>query len=118
MRSTILKKKLATRLKRKRRVRGSISGTADLPRVSIFKSNRYVTAQAIDDINGNTLASVNGKTLGVRANVEGAKVVGAKFAEALKAANINHIVFDRNGYQYHGVVKSFADSLRENDIKV
>ena len=118
MRSTILKKKLATRLKRKRRVRGSISGTALLPRVSIFKSNRYVTAQAIDDVNGNTIASANGKTLGVRANIDGAKVVGAKLAEALKSANIEQIVFDRNGYQYHGVVKSFADSLRDNGIKV
>jgi len=118
MRSTILKKKIATRLKRKRRVRGSISGTSDLPRVSIFKSNRYVYAQAIDDVNGNTIASANGKVLGVRANIEGAKVVGAKLAEALKAANIDSVVFDRNGYQYHGVVKSFAQSLRENDIKV
>ena len=118
MRATILKKKATTRKKRKLRVRGKISGTAELPRVSVFKSNRYFYAQAIDDINGNTLASADGKKLGVKSNIDGAKVVGEALAEALKTANLESVVFDRNGYQYHGVVKSFADSLRANGIKV
>jgi large subunit ribosomal protein L18 len=111
-------KKNALRIKRKARVRGKISGTADLPRVSIFKSNKYLSAQAIDDVAGNTLASVNGKSLGLGVSKESAAKVAAEFANNLKAKNIDSVVFDRNGYLYHGVVAAFADALRSNGIKL
>lgn len=109
-----LKKKL--RAKRKLRVRGNIFGIASKPRVSIFRSNRYLYAQAIDDQRGVTLASVDGKKLGVGNNKENAKEVAKVFADNLKKAGISEVIFDRNGYIYHGVVASFADALRENGI--
>ena len=112
-------KKNSLRLKRKRRVRGSIAaGTAQMPRVTIFRSNKYLTAQAIDDTTGTTLASVNSKTMNLSPTKANATLVGAAFAENLKAANIDTVVFDRNGYLYHGVVAAFADALRDNGIKV
>ena len=112
-----LKQKAAGRVRRKRRIRAKISGTATLPRVSIYRSNRYLTAQAIDDQNATTLAALNSKSIGVRANKESATKLGEAFAAKLKEAGINHVVFDRNGYQYHGVVAAFGDALRANEIK-
>lgn len=112
----VLRRKNALRGKRKLRVRGKIFGTAQKPRVSIFRSNRYLYAQAINDESGVTLASVDGKKLGMGNNKEEAKKIAASFAAALKEAGIAEVVFDRNGYLYHGVVASFADSLRENGI--
>jgi len=111
-------KKNSLRIKRKRRVRGSISGTASMPRVSIFKSNKYLSAQAINDVEGTTLASVNSKALDLSVNKENAVKVAAQFAENLKAAGIDTVVFDRNGYLYHGVIAAFAQSLRDNGIKL
>ncbi len=112
-------KKNSLRIKRKRRVRGSIAaGTAEMPRVSIFRSNKYLSAQAIDDVAGTTLASVNSKTMNLSANKTNAVAIAAQFSENLKAANIDTVVFDRNGYLYHGVVAAFADALRDNGIKV
>ena len=111
-------KKNATRIKRKKRVRGSISGTAQKPRVTIFKSNKYVSAQAINDVEGVTLTAVNSKAMGLNVSRENAAKVGAAFAETLKAAGIETVVFDRNGYLYHGVVAAFADALRDNGIKL
>ena len=105
------------RLQRKKRVRGKISGTEARPRVTIYKSNKHVYAQAIDDTKGHTLAYSDGAKLGVRSNKEGAVVVAKDLAEKLKAANIDTIVFDRNGYLYHGVVAEFATTLRDNGIK-
>ncbi|MBT0878895.1 MULTISPECIES: 50S ribosomal protein L18 [unclassified Campylobacter] len=118
MRANILKRKLSLRIKRKKRIRAKISGCATLPRVSIFKSNRTLYVQAIDDVKAHTIASVNGKKLGIKANIEGAKKLAAEFAKSLKAAKIEEAVFDRNGYLYHGVVAAFADALRENGIKL
>ncbi|MBD3809542.1 MAG: 50S ribosomal protein L18 [Sulfuricurvum sp.] len=112
-----LKNKAAKRLQRKRRIRSKISGCAALPRVSVFRSNRYISAQAINDEAGVTLAAVHSKTLGFKANVEGAQKAGEAFAKTLKDAGINEITFDRNGFLYHGVVKAFADALRANEIK-
>jgi len=117
MLKSIQRRKNKLRIQRKRRVRGKISGTVELPRLSIFKSNKHVSAQAIDDITGVTLASVSGQKLGLKATREDATKVGAAMADALKAKNIETIVFDRNGYLYHGVVASFADALREAGIK-
>lgn len=116
MTEKIIKHKRNLHLKRKRRVRSKVSGTSEFPRVSIFRSNRYFYAQAIDDVARVTLVDVSGKKLGLKANKEDAKKIGATFAESLKKNNITKVVFDRNGYLYHGVVASFADSMRENGI--
>ena len=113
-----LAKKNALRIKRKKRVRGSIFGTAEKPRVSIFKSNKYVSAQAINDVEGVTLAAVSSKAMGLNVNKENAVKVAAQLAENLKTAGIETVVYDRNGYLYHGVVAAFADALRENGIKL
>jgi large subunit ribosomal protein L18 len=112
-----LKAKVSRRLKRKRRIRAKISGTAALPRVSVFRSNRYLSAQAVDDNTSTTLASINSKTLSLKANKEDAAALGEAFAATLKAAGLNEVVFDRNGYQYHGVIAAFGDALRANEIK-
>ena len=117
MNAKVLKNKVANRLKRKRRIRAKISGSATLPRVSVFKSNRYLSVQAIDDVTATTLCAIHSKTTGHKANKEGATALGEAFAATLKAANIYEIVFDRNGYQYHGVIAAFGDSLRANEIK-
>lgn len=113
-----LAKKNALRIKRRKRVRGSIFGTAEKPRVSIFKSNKYVSAQAINDVEGITLAAVSSKAMGLNVNKENAVKVAAQLAENLKTAGIETVVYDRNGYLYHGVVAAFADALRENGIKL
>lgn len=113
----VMKQKLAKRIQRKRRIRSKISGCAALPRVSVFRSNRYLSAQAIDDTASVTLAAIHSKAKGLRANKDGAAALGAAFAETLKAAGITAIVFDRNGYQYHGVIAAFGDALRANEIK-
>ena len=113
-----LAKKNALRIKRKKRVRSNIFGTAEKPRVSIFKSNKYVSAQAINDVEGVTLAAVSSKAMGLNVNKENAIKVAAQLAENLKTAGIEKVVFDRNGYLYHGVVAAFADALRDNGIKL
>jgi large subunit ribosomal protein L18 len=113
-----LLKRDALRLRRKKRVRSKISGCAEMPRLTVFKSNKYFSAQAIDDIAGNTLAAVNSKSLNLTVSKENVKAVAAKLAETLKEKNIESVVYDRNGYLYHGVVASFADALRDNGIKL
>ncbi|MCT7909934.1 50S ribosomal protein L18 [Arcobacter lacus] len=113
-----LAKKVALRIKRKKRVRSNIFGTAEKPRVSIFKSNKYVSAQAINDVEGVTLTAVSSKTMGLNVNKENAGKVAAQLAENLKSAGIESVVYDRNGYLYHGVVAAFADGLRANGIKL
>ena len=113
-----LAKKNSLRIKRKKRVRGSIFGTAELPRVTVFKSNKFLSAQAINDVEGVTLAAVSSQVMNLSANKENAVKVAAQFAEVLKAAGIETVVFDRNGYLYHGVVAAFADALRDNGIKL
>ncbi len=119
-RSKELAKRDLRKLKRKRRIRGRISGTAEMPRVTIYKSNRYLIIQAIDDTKGHTLVHLNTAHLEEKlpSNIEGAKKAGVIFAEKLKNANIEKVAFDRNGYKYHGVVAAFADTLRENGIKL
>jgi large subunit ribosomal protein L18 len=118
MLKSIQKRKNKLRAQRKARVRGKIFGTAELPRLSVFKSNKYFYAQAIDDNAGVTLASVDGRKLGLKANQEDVKKIAAQMAKNLASKNIESVVFDRNGYLYHGVVASFADALREAGIKL
>lgn len=114
----VLKRKLSLRLKRKKRIRAKISGTNDCPRVSIFKSNKTLYVQAIEDVKATTICASDGKVLGLKANKEGAKALAIDFAQKLKDKNITNAIFDRNGYIFHGVIAVFADTLRENGIKL
>ncbi len=117
MLKSIQKRKNKLRAQRKARVRGKIFGTEELPRLSVYKSNKHFYAQAIDDNTGTTLASADGRKLGLKVNQEDVKKVAAEMAKNLASKNIENVVFDRNGYLYHGVVASFADALREAGIK-
>ena len=108
------------RLKRHKRIRGKISGTADRPRLSIFRSNKNIYAQLIDDVAGVTLASASTLDKAVSQDatkVEQAQAVGKAIAEAAKAKDITTVVFDRSGYLYHGRVSALADAARENGLE-
>ena len=117
MLKSIQKRKNKLRAQRKARVRGKIFGTETMPRLTIFKSNKHFYTQAVNDATGTTLASADGRKLGLKANQEDVKKVAAEMAKNLASKNIDAVVFDRNGYLYHGVVASFADALREAGIK-
>ncbi|WP_309499780.1 50S ribosomal protein L18 [Sulfurovum sp.] len=117
MLKSIQKRKNKLRAQRKARVRGKIFGSEILPRLTVFKSNKHFYAQAIDDNTGTTLASADGRKLGLKVNQEDVKKIAAEMAKNLASKNIETVVFDRNGYLYHGVVASFADALREAGIK-
>ena len=110
--------KPAQRLKRRRRVRAKIRGTAERPRISVFRSNRGVFAQLIDDDSGRTLASVNWTEADLRGLklMEQATRAGGLLADRAKAAGIDTAVFDRGGYKYHGRVKALADGAREGGL--
>jgi large subunit ribosomal protein L18 len=110
--------KPAARLKRRRRVRAKVSGTAERPRISVFRSNRGIFAQLIDDVAGRTLASVNWTEADLRAlrGAEQAHRAGELLAQRAKAAGIQTAVFDRGGYQYHGRVKALAEGAREGGL--
>ena len=112
-----LAKKSFLRLKRKKRIRGKINGTVQIPRLSVFKSNKYFYAQAIDDTTGHTLASVDSRVMKLIINKKNMPQIASKMAENLKAKNIEKIIFDRNGYQFHGVIAEFANALRDSGIK-
>lgn len=106
------------RLRIKHSIRAKISGVADKPRLSVFRSNTGIYAQIIDDVKGHTLAAASSKELGlVNGNVDNAKQVGAKLAEKALAAGVSTVVFDRNGYLYHGRVKAVAEGAREGGLK-
>ena len=112
--------KPAARLKRRRRVRSKVTGTAERPRVSVFRSNRGIHAQLVDDVSGRTLAAVSwteGDLRGLKP-MEQAGKAGELLAQRAKSAGIESAVFDRVGYQYHGKVKAFADGAREGGLKV
>ena len=112
--------KLEKRIRIKRRVRGKISGSSELPRLSVYKSNTEIYAQLIDDKSGKTLASASSREKGVDANgtkTEVSAAVGKAIAAKAKAAGIENIVFDRNGFVYHGRVKALADGAREGGLK-
>ena len=106
------------RLKRHRRIRGKISGTAERPRLSIFRSDKNIYAQLIDDVAGVTLASAStlDENVSDATKVEQAAAVGKAIAEAAKAKDISTVVFDRSGYLYHGRVQALADAARENGL--
>ena len=105
------------------RIRKKVSGTADRPRMSVFRSNNNIYVQLVDDINGNTLlaASSADKEIAGQEKItktEQAKLVGKLLAEKAQAKGINEVVFDRGGYLYHGRVKNLADAARENGLKI
>ena len=114
---TVVTKRQA-RLRRRRRVRARIVGTAERPRLSVYRSNRGVFAQLIDDGKGHTIAAVNWIEPELRKLTAGdqAKKAGEMLAERAKAAGIESCVFDRGGYQFHGRVKALAEGAREGGL--
>ncbi len=108
----------AQRLRRRRRVRAKVTGTAARPRISVFRSNRGVFAQLIDDAEGRTLVSVNWTEADLRdlKRMEQAKRAGELLAERAKAAGVETAVFDRGGYRYHGRVQALAEGAREGGL--
>ncbi len=108
----------ARRLKRRRRVRAKVRGSAERPRVSVFRSNRGIFAQLIDDDAGRTLASVSWTEADLRAlkRMDQARRAGELLAERAKAAGVESAVFDRGGYQYHGRVRALAEGAREGGL--
>ena len=112
--------KEARRLKRRRRVRAKVRGTAARPRISVFRSNRGIMAQLVDDERGHTLAAVSWTEADLRdlKPAEQAGKAGELLAQRAKAAGIERAVFDRGGYQYHGRVKAFAEGVREGGVAV
>jgi large subunit ribosomal protein L18 len=116
---TVLTKNQA-RLKRRRRVRAKVVGTAERPRISVFRSNRGIQAQLVDDLAGRTLAAVTWTESDLRSlkPMEQAGKAGELLAERAKAAGVESAVFDRGGYRYHGRVKAFAEGVREGGLTV
>ena len=106
------------RLRRRRRVRAKVHGTAARPRLSVFRSNRGLFVQLIDDENGVTLAAAQWTEAKDLKPMECAKKVGELLAERAKKAGIERAVFDRGGYQYHGRVKALADGAREGGLAI
>ena len=112
--------KVEKRLRIKRRVRGKISGSAELPRLSVFKSNKEIYAQLIDDKSGKTLVAASSREKGVDAKGTKTEVsanVGKAIAEKAKAAGIEKVAFDRSGFAYHGRVKALAEAAREAGLQ-
>jgi large subunit ribosomal protein L18 len=109
-----------SRIKRHLRVRSKISGTAECPRLNVFRSTKHIYAQIIDDVNGVTLAAASSLEKGFEGNggnAEGARKVGEIIAKHAVEKGITDVVFDRGGYLYHGRVKELADAARENGLK-
>ena len=109
--------KIARRNKIKTRIRGKIAGTAERPRMSVFRSNKGIYVQVIDDLAGVTLAAASSKGLEGGTKTEVAAKVGKEIAKKAQEKGITEVVFDRNGYLYHGRVKSLADAAREGGLK-
>jgi len=111
--------KSSRRLRIKQGIRRKISGTDSRPRLSVYKSNTGIYAQLVDDLKGQTLAQASSKELGAKANttVAVSKEVGKKLAERAVASGLSEVVFDRNGYLYHGNVRALAEGAREGGLK-
>ena len=113
------KAKLDARLKRHRKVRARVSGTKDIPRLSVFRSNKDMFVQLIDDVKGETLASVSGKEIKEKnkTKLEIASLLGRLIANKASKIKIKKVIFDRGGYKYHGRVKAVADGAREGGLE-
>lgn len=108
------------RYRRHRRIRAKISGTAKVPRLSVFRSSKYIYAQLVDDVNGRTLISASDKESKKKKGqkkADRAKEVGKIIAKKAKERKIEKVIFDRGGYQYHGRVKELAEGAREGGLK-
>jgi large subunit ribosomal protein L18 len=108
------------RVRRHTRVRKRVHGTADRPRLAVFRSNKYIYAQVIDDVEGRTLASASSQESDLRTdnlNIETATKVGEALATRAKEAGVTSVVFDRGGYKFHGKVKALADAAREAGLE-
>lgn len=111
-------KKIARRTRIRRGIRNKISGTSATPRLSVFKSNRAIYAQLIDDENGHTVVSASSRELGAtNINIDSSRQVGEKLAEKAKGAGVDSVIFDRSGYLYHGKIKALADGARSGGLK-
>lgn len=111
-------KKQERRQRVKRGIRGKLLGTSERPRLSVFRSNKHIYAQIIDDANGHTLASASSHLEGVEGNgVARSKTVGLKLAERAREAGVAEVIFDRNGYRYHGRVQALAEGAREGGLQ-
>jgi large subunit ribosomal protein L18 len=108
-----------SRLRRRSRVRKRVRGTAERPRLAVFRSNRHIYAQLIDDSKGHTVAAAGSGETGVptQGRQEIAKWVGSELAKRAKAAGVGSVVFDRGGYAYHGAVRVLADAAREGGLQ-
>ncbi len=107
------------RKKRHFRIRSKVSGTESIPRLNVFRSNKAIYVQIIDDINQKTLASASSKELGLtNNNIETSQKVGELIAKKAKDQKIEQVVFDRGGYAYHGKVKAIAEAAREAGLKI
>ena len=116
----MIQSKKDSRQKTRYAIRKKVSGTSERPRLAIFRSNKQIYAQLIDDVAGNTLAaasSVDKSLEGKKTKIEQASAVGKLIADNAKAAGIDNVVFDRGGFLYHGRVKALADSAREEGLK-
>ncbi len=113
------KEKREARLRRHTRVRKSISGTPEVPRLNVFRSNKAIYAQVIDDTKGETLVSSSTLELKIKngGNIEAAAAVGKDIAEKCKKAKISKVVFDRGGFLYHGRIAALADAAREAGLE-
>lgn len=108
------------RARRRKRVRKRVRGTAERPRLAVFRSNRYIYAQVIDDVEGRTLAAASSQEADLRTrslNTDTASKVGALVASRAKGAGVQAVVFDRGGYKFHGRVKALADAAREEGLE-
>lgn len=110
-------KKEQRRIKIKLRIRKHVNGTAERPRLSVFRSNKQIYAQVINDVEGRTLASASSLGMEKMPKIQQAEKVGALVAEKAKSAGIETVVFDRNGYLYHGRVQALADAARQGGLK-
>jgi len=103
--------------RRKNRVRAKISGTADRPRLSVFRSNKFIYAQLIDDVKSMTLLSVSDQKLKEKSPKERAAEIGKNIADLAKKKGVQSVVFDRSSYRYHGRIKTFAQAAREGGLQ-
>ncbi len=120
----LTKQKTETRQRRRLRIRKKVNGTAPRPRLTVFKSLKHLYAQVVDDTTSRTLVAATTNTKALKAdgkksfaNIASAKVLGAEIAAKAKSAGVEAVVFDRNGYPYHGIVKALAEAAREAGLK-
>lgn len=113
----MVKNKATRRAKIKRRIRSKVLGTSEMPRLCVYRSNKAIYVQIIDDTKGNTILSESSKGIDKGTKCEIAKAVGKSIAEKAAANGIDKVKFDRNGYVYHGRVKNLADGAREGGLK-